>query len=86
MHASPATLLLPWYRITIFREPSASFMKRYLDRQDAAQGQTNHQFAGFSDPKAKGGDGAAPPHPPPGFQERTVRRDIDSRGFLHRSL
>lgn len=67
------------HRITFFREPSTSSVRRYLERQDAAKGSTNHPFVGFSDPKAKDGAGAAPPQAPPGFQERTVRCDV---GYL----
>ena len=82
MHAHFVTAVVhtfafsPPIRITLFREPSASFVRRYLERQDAAKGSTNHPFAGFSDPEAKDGAGAAPPQPPPGFQERTVRCDM----------
>ncbi|CAM9395251.1 unnamed protein product [Scytosiphon promiscuus] len=58
--------------ITFFREPSASFVKRYLERRDEENISPNHQYAGFSDPTAADA-GAAPPPAPPGFQERTVR-------------
>lgn len=76
----PLSIVPSLYRITLFREPSASFLRRYLERQDAEEGSTNHPFAGFSDPAStKGGDGAAPPQPPPGFQERTVRYDVYSQ-------
>lgn len=82
---APSWLL---YRITFLREPSTSFVRRYLERQDAAgKVSTNHPFAGFTDPKAKdgAGAGAAPPQPPPGFQERTVRCDTGRlRGILYR--
>lgn len=79
-HASKHSLSFSLsYRVTFFREPSTSFVRRYLERQDAAKGSINHPFVGFSDPKAKDGTGAAPPRPPPGFQERTVRCDVAHR-------
>ncbi|CAM9773054.1 unnamed protein product, partial [Hapterophycus canaliculatus] len=53
-------------------EPSASLVRRYLERQDSKNKPPNHPFAGFSDPTANDG-GAATPQAPPGFQERTVR-------------
>ena len=76
-HEHSSFRFLPLFnRISFFREPSTLFVRRYLERQDAAKGSTNHPFAGFSDPKAEDGAGAAPPQPPPGFQERTVRCEI----------
>ncbi|CBN77437.1 conserved unknown protein [Ectocarpus siliculosus] len=63
---------------TFFREPSASVVRRYLERQDTEQSPVNHAFAGFSDIAAAGGDAAVPPPPPQGFQERTVRAHLGS--------
>ncbi|CAM9631041.1 unnamed protein product [Ectocarpus sp. 4 AP-2014] len=64
---------------TLLREPSASFVRRYLERQDTKQSPVNHAFGGFSDIAAAGGDAAVPPPPPQGFQERT---SLSSRAHL----
>lgn len=55
------------------RKATASYLERFLERQDMEGNNINHLYAGFTDPAAAGRDGAAPPQPPPGFQERTVR-------------
>ncbi|CAM9285519.1 unnamed protein product, partial [Ectocarpus fasciculatus] len=67
---------------TFLREPCASFVRRYLERQDTEQSPANHAFAGFSDIAAAGGDAAVPPPPPRGFQERTVRQEQYPRVHL----
>ncbi|CAM9853954.1 unnamed protein product, partial [Sphacelaria rigidula] len=56
---------------TFLREPSPSYVRNFLDRQQQQKTPFNHDFAGFTDPVV--GTSAAPPPPPPGFSERTVR-------------